>query len=103
MTDIRLDFDLLSRTAHDQEQLRDDVRSVEHARAAAALDRGSLGRILPAEEIYAEFTDATEATEESLVDLMASLDGLAERLHLCRDLFVGTDQAIAEGLDRMRG
>ena len=103
MTDIRLDFDLLSRTAHDHEQLREDVRAVEHARQASPLERGALGKILPAEEIYAEFDEATQATEENLVDLMDCLEGMAERLQLCRDLFVATDQIIAESLDRMRG
>jgi hypothetical protein len=103
VSEIRLDFDLLTRTALDHEQLRDDVRDVDGVRRSAPLERGALGRILPAEEIYAEFDQATAATEQNLADLMASLDGMAERLRLCRELFVGTDRAIADGFDRMRG
>ncbi|GHJ59533.1 hypothetical protein NOK12_20510 [Nocardioides sp. OK12] len=76
---------------------------IEQDRQEARLDPGSLGRILPSQDIVSGFEQATEQTREALADLVEACEGLSQLLGVLERHFREVDQAVADQFDQLRG
>jgi Excreted virulence factor EspC, type VII ESX diderm len=96
-------YPVMENAAEAQADAATYVGKIEQARQDADLVPGTLGRILPSEEIVSGFRDATEATRASLEALRETCDALSETLEMVKEHFSQVDEAVADQFTRMLG
>ncbi|WP_101525574.1 hypothetical protein [Nocardioides houyundeii] len=96
-------YSVMEQAAEAQAQAATYTGKIEQVRQEAVLVPGTLGKILPSEEIVTGFADATEATRVSLAALQQTCEALSETLEMVKGHFSQVDEAVADHFNQMLG
>ncbi len=102
-TQLLADYDAMTRAAADQRAARNAVIRLQRERRDAGLDRGALGKILPAHDLLETFRHVDAATRDGLWEVAHRCEDLSEGVRELRNLYRTVDEAVADRFDSLFG